>query len=82
MPHVAFEATTFAVALTGHRVIIEPNSPSRGVTVAFIEVSGTPVELMQIDHRAGSGQGRRAGDRVGGRARADADHHGNVDRVR
>ena len=36
MPHVAFEVDD----ITGHRVIIEPNSPSRGVTVAFIEVSG------------------------------------------
>ena len=27
-----------------------PNSPSPGMTVAFIEVRGTPVELMQIDH--------------------------------
>jgi hypothetical protein len=29
-----------------------PDSPRRGVTVAFIEVSGAPVELMQIDHQA------------------------------
>jgi hypothetical protein len=39
-------------ALDGQHVIIEPNSPSRGVLVAFIEVSGAPVELMQIDHEA------------------------------
>jgi hypothetical protein len=31
-------------------VIIEPNSPSAGVTVAFISINGAPVELMQIDH--------------------------------
>jgi hypothetical protein len=31
-------------------VIIEPNSPTAGVMVAFIEVNGAPVELMQIDH--------------------------------
>jgi hypothetical protein len=29
---------------------IAPNSPSNGVLVAFIEVNGAPVELMQIDH--------------------------------
>jgi len=29
------------------KVIIEPNSPSDGVVVAFIEVNGAPVELMQ-----------------------------------
>jgi hypothetical protein len=50
--HVAFEVDDLPAALQGHRVIIEPNSPSRGVMVAFIEVSGAPVELMQIDHQA------------------------------
>jgi len=39
-------------ALHGHRVIIEPNSPSRGVIVAFVEVNGVPVEPLQIDHEA------------------------------
>ena len=52
VPHVAFEVGDLAAALEGHRVIIEPNSPSPGVTVAFIEVRGAPVELMQIDHEA------------------------------
>ena len=37
-------------ALEDQQVIIEPNSPSPGVTVAFIEVNGAPVELLQIDH--------------------------------
>ena len=50
VPHVAFEVDDLAVALQGQRVIIEPNSPSHGVTVAFIEVNGAPVELLQIDH--------------------------------
>jgi hypothetical protein len=31
-------------------VIIEPDSPSPGVIVAFIEVNGAPAELLQIDH--------------------------------
>jgi hypothetical protein len=52
VPHVAFEVDDLAAALEGQHVIIEPNSPSRGVTVAFIEVRGAPVELMQIDHQA------------------------------
>jgi hypothetical protein len=52
VPHVAFEVDDLLMALHGHRVIIEPNSPSLGVTVAFIEVSGAPVELLQIDHAA------------------------------
>jgi hypothetical protein len=52
VPHVAFEVDDLAAALAGRRVIIEPNSPSLGVLVAFIERSGAPVELMQIDHEA------------------------------
>ena len=50
--HVAFEVDDLLAALDGHRVIIAPNSPSRGVIVAFVEVNGAPVELMQIDHEA------------------------------
>ena len=52
VPHVAFEVDDLTAALEGHRVIIEANSPSPGVLVAFIEVNGAPVELMQIDHQA------------------------------
>jgi hypothetical protein len=52
VPHVAFEVDDLRAALPGQRVIIEPNSPSRGVLVAFIEVQGASVELMQIDHGA------------------------------
>ena len=52
VPHVAFEVDDLRAALQGQRVIIEPNSPSRGVVVAFIEVQGASVELMQIDHEA------------------------------
>ena len=50
VPHLAFEVDDLAEALQGERVIIEPNAPSPGVLVAFIEVHGAPVELMQIDH--------------------------------
>jgi hypothetical protein len=52
VPHVAFEVDDLTAALEGHRIIIEANSPSPGVLVAFIEVNGAPVELMQIDHQA------------------------------
>ena len=48
--HVAFEVDDLAAAIEGQKVIIEPNSPSRGVLVAFVEVNGAPVELLQIDH--------------------------------
>ena len=50
VPHVAFEVNDLKEALKGQKVIIEPNSPSPGLIVAFIEdSSGAPVELMQYD---------------------------------
>jgi hypothetical protein len=49
IPHVAFEVGDLGAALLGQKILIPPNSPSRGVMVAFIEVNGAPVELMQID---------------------------------
>jgi hypothetical protein len=49
VPHVAFEVDDLEAAIKDRQVIIEPNSPSRGVLVAFIEVNGAPVELMQVD---------------------------------
>ena len=49
VPHVAFEVDDLEEALQGHHILIEPNSPSPGVRVAFIQVRGAPVELMQID---------------------------------
>jgi hypothetical protein len=51
LPHVAFEVDDLAEALQGHEIIIEPNSPSEGVVVAFILVNGAPVELMQWTNR-------------------------------
>jgi len=47
IPHVAFEVDDLDAALVGQKIIIHPNSPSEGVIVAFIEVNGAPVELMQ-----------------------------------
>lgn len=49
VPHVAFEVDDLAAALADQKVIIPPNSPSAGLTVALIEVNGAPVELMQYD---------------------------------
>jgi hypothetical protein len=46
--HVAFEVENLREALRGKKVIIEPNVPSPGVLVAFIEEAGAPVELLQI----------------------------------
>lgn len=47
VPHVAFEVKSLEKELKGHRVIIEPNMPSEGLMVAFIEVDGAPIELME-----------------------------------
>jgi hypothetical protein len=49
VPHVAFEVDDLEAALEGREILIEPNSPSPGVLVAFVVDDGAPVELMQID---------------------------------
>lgn len=48
IPHIAFEVDDIYEAVKDRKVIIEPNSPSQGVIVAFIEENGAPVELIQI----------------------------------
>ncbi|MFM2639305.1 VOC family protein [Vibrio vulnificus] len=47
VPHAAFEVDDLMAEIKGKKVIIEPNSPSEGLLVAFIEVNGSPVELME-----------------------------------
>lgn len=47
--HVAFEVDDLEAELAGQEVLIAPNSPSEGVTVAFIVHDGAPVELLQFD---------------------------------
>jgi hypothetical protein len=49
VPHVAFEVDDLEHELLGKKVIIESNCPSPGVTVAFIEDDGAPVEFLQIE---------------------------------
>ena len=51
MPHVAFEVDDIYEAIKGKKVIIEPNSPSEGNIVAFIEENGVPVEFIQIEKK-------------------------------
>ncbi len=48
-PHVAFEVDDLPAALAGQKILIAPNRPSPGLTVAFIEVNRAPVELMCYD---------------------------------
>jgi len=47
VPHVAFVVESLKNELVGKKIIIQPNSPSEGLVVAFIEVNGAPVELME-----------------------------------
>jgi hypothetical protein len=49
VPHIAFVADDLTEALKGKEIIIEPNSPSKGITVAFIVENGAPIELLQFD---------------------------------
>ena len=62
VPHVAFEVDDLAHELEGHQLLIAPNSPSPGVTVAFIVDNGAPVELLHIERtpeaRGGAADGR------------------------
>jgi hypothetical protein len=49
VPHVAFVVDNLKDAIAGKEVIIEANSPTRGVTVAFIVENGAPIEFLQFD---------------------------------
>lgn len=48
VPHVAFEVDDLDQALAGHEILIEPNSPSEGVRVAFVLCDGAPVEFLEL----------------------------------
>ena len=48
VPHVAFEVDDLESAILGKEVLIPPNSPSEGITVAFIIDNGAPIEFLQI----------------------------------
>ena len=48
VPHVAFEVDNVYESIKGKKVLIEPNSPSEGNIVAFIEENGAPIEFIQI----------------------------------
>jgi hypothetical protein len=47
-PHVAFEVDDLAVALEGKEVLVPPNCPCEGITVAMIVDDGAPVELLSF----------------------------------
>lgn len=49
IPHIAFKVDNLEEELIGKEIIIQPNSPSKGVRVAFIVDNGAPIEFIQID---------------------------------
>ena len=51
VPHVAFEVDDLSAEIAGKEILIAPNSPSPGVTVAFIVEYGAPVEFLQLDKK-------------------------------
>ncbi len=51
VPHVAFEVDDLSAEIAGKEILIAPNSPSPGVTVAFIVENGAPIEFLQFDKR-------------------------------
>lgn len=50
-PHIAFEVEDIYQAIEGKIVIIQPNSPSEGCIVAFIEECGMPIEFIQFEKK-------------------------------
>lgn len=49
VPHVAFVVEDVAEAVRGKEILIAPNRPAEGVTVAFIVDNGAPVEFLKFD---------------------------------
>ncbi len=51
VPHVAFEVDDLDAELEGKEILIQPNSPSAGVRVAFIVDNGAPIEFLEFEKR-------------------------------
>jgi hypothetical protein len=49
VPHVAFVVDDLEAAIAGREILIPPNRPSPGVTVAFIVDNGAPIEFLEFD---------------------------------
>ncbi len=49
VPHVAFKVDDLMAAIEGKEILIKPNSPSKGVMVAFIVDNGAPIEFLEYD---------------------------------
>jgi hypothetical protein len=49
VPHVGFIVDDLEEAIAGREILIAPNCPVDGITVAFIVDNGAPVEFLQFD---------------------------------
>lgn len=49
VPHIAFVVEDLQAEIAGREILIPPNSPSEGVTVAFIVDDGVPIEFLEFD---------------------------------
>jgi hypothetical protein len=49
VPHVAFVVDDLQAAIDGKDILIKPNSPTDGVSVAFIVDNGAPIEFLQFE---------------------------------
>ena len=51
VPHAAFKVDDLEAELEGKEILIEPNSPSPGVRVAFVVENGAPIEFLEFTKR-------------------------------
>ena len=47
--HIAYQVEDLQAEMEGKTILIEPFSPKDGLTIAFIEEEGAPIELMQLE---------------------------------
>ena len=48
VPHIAFAVDDLQAEIEGKELLIPPNSPSSGVTVAFTVENGVPIEFLEF----------------------------------
>ncbi|PCI33667.1 MAG: hypothetical protein COB60_07485 [Flavobacteriaceae bacterium] len=47
--HIAYQVSDLQAEMEGKKVLIEPFSPKEGLTIAFVEEEGAPIELMYLE---------------------------------
>ncbi len=46
--HIAYQVEDLNMEIAGKTILLKPFSPKDGLTIAFIEEEGAPIELMQL----------------------------------